>query len=184
LLNFINVFFDALLLFWAYPLAVYVRFNVLDGQWHSDLFARHYYIMAFGYSVLSVFIYAVLKLYESQRIRGIYNKLILIALVNGISILCLGTFFYIIRLSEFPRMVLFLYWLFATAAVITKHVVVSILLRYYRGRGYNQKHILVVGNGMLAHQYMQDVKANPAMGYIVDGYVSAVEREELGRWNE
>lgn len=181
ILNFINVFLDALLLFLAYPLAVYVRFNILNGQWGLDLLAPEYYIIAAAYSVLSVFIYTVLKLYTSHRVNRIYNKLILVTFVNAVSMLCLGTFLYTTRLMDFSRMVLLLYWLIGSMGVAIKHLVVSLILRYYRKLGYNQKHVLVVGNGKLAHQYIMDIKANPDMGYKVDGYVSAVKREELGK---
>ena len=41
------------------------------------------------------------------------------------------------------------------------------------------RHVVVVGNGHLAAQYIQYIRENPQTGYVVDGYLSAHRKEEL-----
>ena len=78
-------------------------------------------------------------------------------------------------------MALFFFWALSSASILGKRACVRAVLRHYRKLGYNQKHVVVVGNGHFAHQYVQDVKANPHMGFTVDGYLSRAPRPELGK---
>lgn len=81
----------------------------------------------------------------------------------------------------FSRLALFFFWALSSASILGKRACVRAVLRHYRKLGYNQKHVVVVGNGHFAHQYVQDVKANPHMGFTVDGYLSRAPRPELGK---
>ena len=88
---------------------------------------------------------------------------------------------YVTRLVDVSRLANVFFWFFSSLFVIFKRVAIRAVLRYYRKLGYNQKHVIVVGNGHFAHQYVQDVKDHPQMGFTVDGYVSKTERPILGR---
>ena len=46
------------------------------------------------------------------------------------------------------------------------------LLRYYRQRGYNLKHVLIVGTGPMARRYLNKIRTNKELGYQAMGYVS------------
>ena len=41
--------------------------------------------------------------------------------------------------------------------------------------------MILVGNGHFAQQYLQDIQANPHMGFTMDGYVSGEARPGLGK---
>ena len=43
------------------------------------------------------------------------------------------------------------------------------LLQYFRRKGYNLKHILLVGYSRAAEEYITRIKANPQWGYVVRG---------------
>lgn len=44
-----------------------------------------------------------------------------------------------------------------------------------------QEHYILVGNGRQAKQYLQDIANAPYSGIVIDGYVSKVEKPELGK---
>ena len=46
-----------------------------------------------------------------------------------------------------------------------------LLLRRYRRMGYNQKHVVLVGDGPMARTYLKRVNVDRNLGYQVDGYV-------------
>ena len=81
---------------------------------------------------------------------------------------------------DFSRTALVLFWIISSALVIIKHGVLRFILHFYRKKGYNLKHVAVVGNGKTAKRYYKDVKDHPEFGYKIAGYFSAKEREELG----
>lgn len=180
-LNFLNITSDAFLLFASYSLAMFVRVDVLGGDVRLPLTSWPYQLMAAGCALAVVFVYYILKMYSSYRLKSAPGEVLKVMLVNGIAALAVMAFFYISRITEFPRLAVFLFWLFSSLLVITKRTVCWAILRHYRSLGYNQKHVAVVGNGHLAKQYIMDILANPHQGITIDGYISGVEKPELGR---
>ncbi len=182
LINFLNMLTDVALVFAAYLAAMYVRFEVLNGRRGLDLMSAQYLWMALAYSLIVVVVYNVAGLYAPRRYKNPASVLTLILLSNGVTLLGLMAFFYVTRLMDFPRLAVALYWLFSSLLVAAKHMAGRTLVQYYRRRGYNQKHVIVVGDGALAAQYARDIAANPQMGFTLDGYVGAPRRRGLGLW--
>ena len=180
-LNFLNIASDFLLITLSYPLAVYTRLELLNGKTHMLLLSLPYYILAGCCALLTVFVYYILGLYSSQRLKQNTGDLFQVPLVNGIVTLGAMALLYLTRIMEFPRLAMVLFWIFSSLLVIVKRTLCWTILRRYRSLGYNQKHIAIVGNGHLAKQYLQGVKENPQLGISVIGYVSKAERPELGK---
>lgn len=179
-LNFLNIASDFLLITLSYPLAMYIRLELLNGETQMPLLSPPYYVMAGCCALLTVFIYYILGLYSSQRLKQNTGGLFHIPLVNGIVSLGAMALLYLTRIMEFPRLAVVLFWLFSSLLVIAKRTLCWALLRYYRSQGYNQKYVAIVGNGHLAKQYLQNIQENPQIGIHSIGYVSKVERPELG----
>ena len=180
IINFLNITSDALLIFAAYFVALYVRFEVLNGHRGLDILATPYLLIAAGISLAIVVVYRILRMYGSYRFKSGGDEILTILLVNGIAALALMAAMYLTRTMEFPRLVMLLFWLFSSLFVIAKRTIGRAILRHYRALGYNQKHVVIVGNGHLVQQYLKDIKAKPQLGITVDGYISGVPRAELG----
>ena len=73
---------------------------------------------------------------------------------------------------HYSRLALAAAFLFAAAGLSVKRVILRKLLRRYRQKGYNQKHVLVVGGGKLARRYVREIQADRELGYRADGYVA------------
>lgn len=182
IINLLNMLTDVLLIFLSYLLAVYVRFEILNGQRGTvDLLSGVYLLAAGAFSLLAAFIYYLLQMYSSYRLKSHPGEAFKVLLVNAVASLSIMAFFYLTRITDFPRLAVFLFWMFSSLFVITKRNILWAMLWHYRSLGYNQKHVAIVGNGHLARQYLEDVRENPQLGVSVDGYVSGVERPELGR---
>lgn len=181
LLNFINMLMDAVIVFTSYWMAVWTRFYVLDGKWGMDILSINFLMIIAGYSVIIVLLFYAFQLYGSFRYKSIGTEGATILALNGVGTLALMAFAYVFRLGEFPRLIWLLFWLFSTILLIVKRISTRSILKYYRALGYNQKFVIVVGNGKLAHQYIKDITEQTWLGFQVLGYVSAVEREELGK---
>ena len=172
-INFLNITSDAFLIFASFYLALYVRFEFLHGHTSLELFSARYLLIVAGYSLLVVLVYAALKMYGSYRFKESGSEIATILLVNAVAVLGFMAFLYATRVMEFPRLAVFLFWLLSSAAVIGKRLIGRGILRHYRKLGYNQKHMLLVGSGPLARQYLADIAAEPHLGVTVDGYLRA-----------
>lgn len=172
---------DAIIIFLSYLLAVCFRFCVMDGQWGMDICSPIFMITIGIYSIAVVLLFYAFQLYGSFRYKSIGSEGTIILGLNGVGTLVLMSIAYLLRIAEFSRLVLLFFWIFSCALLIAKRVVIRSILRYYRALGYNQKFVIVVGNGKIANQYIRDVNAQTWLGFQVLGYVSAIERAELGK---
>lgn len=172
---------DAFLIYISYFIAVFFRFEILNGRRGIKLTSLPFQLMVIGCSLLIVFIYFILQMYGSYRMKADPKEIFKILLVNGIVTLAVMSLLYLTRTTEFPRMVVFLFGLFSSLFVILKRAIGWAVMHHYRRLGYNLKHVAIVGNGHLALQYLHDIQNNSQMGIVVDGYISKAERPELGK---
>lgn len=178
--NTFNMLSDGVLTFLSYILAVEFRFTLLDGRISIHMYNSAFVAVMLVYSAVMVLGYYLLHLYSPQRFSRVgWNNLRILS-ANAVGALMLMAAMYIVRVIDISRLAVIVFWFLSSMFVIIKHTVLHMLLRHYRARGYNQKHFVLVGNGKLAHQYLEDSRNNPYLGICVDGYVSAVERPELG----
>lgn len=180
LINGVHALTDACLIFLAYLAAMYMRFEVLNGRRGVDLMDAPYLILIAVYSAAIVLVYYVLRLYGPRRFSAPGSESLTILAVNGVGALGLMAVMYLIRQMDFPRLAVVLFWGFSSLFVIAKRTVGRALLRHYRKLGYNQKHVIVVGSGHLARQYVSDLRSEPDLGYTVDGYVGKDGHSDLG----
>ena len=180
LINFFNIVSDAGLIFLCYFAALFIRFGLMQGTVHVRDALWHAAVAA-GYSLVMVLVYCTVRLYGSYRFQDAGSEAVVILLLNAAGVTALMALLYFVRVVDFSRLALFFFWALSSASILGKRACVRAVLRHYRKLGYNQKHVVVVGNGHFAHQYVQDVKATPHMGFTVDGYLSRAPRPELGK---
>ena len=180
LINIFNMLSDCMLIYLAYFLSLFVRFVVFKGKISLALWEAPYTLITALYSFLVVFAFFLSGMYGSYRFKKAGSENISIFSINGVGIVALMAILFIMRSEDFSRGVLLLYWVISSLAVILKRYFVRKILHYYRKLGYNQKHVVIVGNGHFAYQYVEDLKNNPQLGITVDGYVSKVAKDGLG----
>lgn len=183
LLNIFNRVIDLCILFAVYMAVTYIRFDVMYGDtpklgiaWNPS-----YFNAAILYSCMTVFIYQMMGLYDPMRVKPFFSEVSKVFWSNVLSVILLTAFLYVTRLVDFSRIAIFLFLIFGTVAILVKRYAVRRVLREARKRGYNLKHVIIVGNGRLAREYVASIQANPDFGYHIKGYVSLTEREGLGK---
>ena len=182
LINGLNLLSDLALIFLSYFAALFTKYFLIENHsgdliWFSEPL---FWGVALVYSALLVLVYYFAGLYGSYRFKREESEIFTVLTINGIGVLTLMALMYLVRMSEFSRMALLLFWAYSSLFVLGKRTVARALLRHYRKLGYNQKHVVVVGSGHFARQYVEDVKRNPHMGFTVDGYVSEENCPDLG----
>ena len=182
-LNCINMMLDATLIFCAYLVATYIRFDMMYGATPAlqMVWTGKYFKIAAVYALVLVAAFYAARLYGSYRFQSQRRELWFIFWLNAAGVTALTALLYITRFADFSRLAIFLFFVFSTAFVTIKRICLRAILRYYRSRGSNQKHVILVGCGHFAGQYVQDVKARPYLGFTVDGYVGEQECPALGK---
>lgn len=183
LLNATNMLLDGILIFASYLAATYIRFDLLYGHtpalelgWDRPLL-----LVAGLYSVVIVLSFYAFKLYGSYRFQSQSRELTAICSINAMGVFVVTGILYITKVTDFSRLAIFLFFVLSIASVSLKRICLRTLLRHLRKRGYNQKHVIVVGNGHFARQYIEDVKKAPHLGFVVDGYVGRMEDPGMDR---
>jgi len=181
LFNTASVIIEILIFSASYLAATYIRFSLLGGTAETvDDFWTWYHVSAsLLYGVVIVILFAFAGLYSSMRTKRFVREAGNAVLLNLIGIVLMTAFLYFTRLSDFSRLSILLFFIISTVLILIKRVSVRAVLRHYRKKGYNIRHVLVVGGGKLARQYARSIKANPQWGYKIKGYLAEQDSDAL-----
>ena len=179
-LNLLNLLSDACLTFLSWFLACWVRYDLMGGYVSVDYTSSKYILILAAYCVVIVVFYYMLQVYSPRRYKQAGSETLPILFANAICTLALTAVFYLIRSVDVSRLAIFQFYLISSGLVILKHLTERFFLHFIRRSGFNLKHVVVVGCGLLAQQYVKNVADNPQMGFCIDGYVSDCTNTELG----
>ena len=165
LLNQFNVITDGVSVFFTLLLAFWVRFFLLPGGEISVPFS-HYVYLGLALVPIHLFTYASFSLYESFRKKRLYQELGRLCTANVLDMALLQTFLFMFKEVHFSRWTLIFFFLLNTALLGTKRFFLRYLLRHYRQKGYNLKHVLIVGAGPMARRYLDKIRADKSWATI------------------
>jgi exopolysaccharide biosynthesis polyprenyl glycosylphosphotransferase len=139
-----------------HPIQVFLATLVLAVVWHGILRSN--------------------KFYRSRRVDGLLREVMDVCLA---SLLCALSCFAWLRLvcSHSRHSIAELGFISVVFGVVSFGIFVSTrlvgraLARMFRSKGYNLRHILVVGTNQRAHSFAQDVALHPEWGYHLQGFV-------------
>lgn len=171
LLNQLHVLSDGVLVFAAVLLAHWLRFGLLGGQPAFPL--TSYIWLGLAATVLCLSTYAVQGLYDSHRSIRFHREAGRLLAGTLLDTLILITALFVFRMVEMSRWLLVFFCGLAYVLLLTKRFALRKSLQYYRRQGYNQKHVLVVGDGDMAKKYVENVRKDRNLGYQVMGYVGS-----------
>lgn len=168
--NRMHVVIDALIIIISYILAWYLRFKTnifVQDAWYLKLPA---YMQALLYIVPGYLIlYYMFQLYTPKRVQGRRLEAWNILQANLIGMLAFILVLYLIKEQNFSRFMIFLFFGINVFLEVFVRNLIRHFLRDMRRKGYNQKHIILVGYSRAAEEYIDRIKANPEWGYAVRG---------------
>lgn len=150
--------------------AYWIRFCLFDGTPSFPL--RSYLWLGAIAIVLFLATYAIAGLYASYRAIRFHREAQTLFLATILDMLILITSLFVFRLNEMSRWLLVFYCGIVYCVLVCKRAALRLTLRHYRRLGYNQKHVLVVGDGEMAAAYIRRVREDRDLGFLVDGYVA------------
>ena len=142
---------------------------------------------AFLFAAVTVLGYQIAKLFDSVRGKSFLFEVKWVLFVNAVAVMGGGMMLYLLRLTDFSRAALALFYVLASTLVLAKRILVRVVLSRYRSKGYNLKHVILIGSGPLAKKYAGTIHSAPQYGYVIDGYIGnncAIEGLTcLGSWD-
>lgn len=175
-LNHFHVLLDALVIICSYALAWFI----VNATLWFDVTAENKNAMAAVYLAAGMAIvpfylllYAFFQLYTPKRVQSRRVELANIVKANVIGLLCIALILYLCRKNEYfrnfssPMLMLFFAINIMSEALIRN--LLRMGLRSLRSKGYNQKHLLLVGYSRAAEGFIDRVRLNPEWGYNIRG---------------
>lgn len=170
--NRLHIILDAIIVAASYIFAWYLRFK--SGFMYIDPTAGYYsretyftalYIIVPGY----IFVYYLFNLYTSKRVQRRKTEFYNIIKANTIGILLLMVCFFIIKMPDFSRPMLVVFYIINIVLETASRNFIRYFLHMIRNKGYNVKYILLVGYSRAAEEYINRIESNPQWGYVVRG---------------
>ena len=158
------------IIFCSMPAAFIVKFKILAPNQVGRLPLQSYLRLMAVVTPVYVLIYFLNSVYDPKRTSRIKHECFAIFKANvvGIGALIIGIYV-IIKDINYARSVLGLFFFINVFVTMAFRVVLRKSLRYARKRGYNQKHILLVGYSEAAEAFIERIVGNPQWGYSVFG---------------
>ena len=176
----LNIAIDIVLIVLAYYFSVFIRFVVMDGRVSLELWDLPFGLIALCYAIAVTGIYNVIGIYRMNHRRKKTSKILPMFICNLLALTVMASFLFVMRLEDFSRGVLVALVLTSTAFTRLHLYITGRIIDYRIRKGYHQKHVIIFGNGHLAHEFKIAADADPSLGIVVDGYVSKTPRPELG----
>lgn len=173
--NRLHVVLDGLVVIISYALAWWLKLSGIFANNQVGVLSFEFYMKALIFIVpLYLLLYYAFNLYTPKRVQGRRLELSNIIMANTVGILIVfAGFFLVLSYTEeaknFSRSMFAYFYIFNVVLEEVERLVVRGFLRSIRRRGYNQKHILLVGYSKAAEQYIDRIKQNPQWGYNIRG---------------
>ena len=170
--NRMHVAMDAVITATSYTLAYILRFYVFNA---SDtgvgiLPAKDYFSVLVFLIPAYVLIYFGCNVYGPKRTGKQRREIGSIIQANTIGMALLIIILYLfVREIHYSRSMMAIFYVLNIVITTFSRIVLRKVLRSMRKRGYNLKHVLVVGYSRAAESYIDRLQWNPQWGYVVCG---------------
>ena len=169
--NGLNMVLDGLLVILSYAGASLFWLEVISKSTNIGELSTQTFWLATGYAVFFLLVLSLFGFYNTTRIRRIDWKIKTIWKAETISVLFVTALFYVLRLEDFSRGVVGIFYILCFLLLSGKYVAMRLLSRKIRAQGVNVKYVLVIGTGPLAARYQQDLEEHPDLGMKIRGFI-------------
>ncbi|MDO4343694.1 MAG: undecaprenyl-phosphate glucose phosphotransferase [Eubacteriales bacterium] len=167
--NRLHVLIDALIIVGSYVLAWFIQIKILTDAGTGVLPVEVYMSVLFPLVPGMLLMYAAFNLYTSKRVQGRRLEYGNIIKANLMGVLIFLALTMLVKQVNFSRGVVLTFFALNTFFDLVARVIIRKILMNIRRRGMNIKHILLVGYGSAAREYIDRILENPQWGYKVHG---------------
>ena len=167
--NRLHVLIDALIVIGSYLLAWFLQIKILTAPGTGVYSDAVYMLVLLPLVPGMLLLYSAFNLYTPKRVQGRRLEYGNVIKANLLGLLIFLAMTMAVKKIDFSRGVVFTFFALNVTTDIIARVIIRGLLRDMRRRGMNLKHILLVGYGQAAREYIDRILENPQWGYRVLG---------------
>ena len=170
LFNRIHVILDMLVIAGTYILAWYIKFEWFNDENTVLSLTKETYYAALVFLVPAyAVLYYAMGLYQSKRYCGMFRESWNIIEANAIGLGIFIAVLYVLKKIDFSRSMFAIFYCISTLLEIVSRIVLRTILKSLRKKGYNIKHIILIGYSRACEKYISLIQENPQWGYVVCG---------------
>lgn len=164
-LNRAHVIVDGLIIAGSYIVSYFIIKDPSIGQYSQEEYFKYliYVVPAF------LFLYYMMQLYTSRRALKLWDEFIDIFEANVLGVLGLYVLLFVVNKGDYSRKLTVIFFAINVVATTVAHGLLRKFLQFIRKKGYNIKHILLVGYSRAAEGYINRILDNPQWGYVIAG---------------
>ncbi len=185
LFNQLNVLSDAVISIVAVVFSYLLVFYLLVFERNYPLV--DYIKLALLFVPVQLFTFGCIGLYDSYRTSTFGKELVRIIEAFFIDGLIMIAMLYIVKIINFSRWALAIFLMLDILMVSVKRLILRKTLKRFREKGYNKKHVVLIGGGDTARHYLETIRREKQMGFECAGYIadeSDIDAEYLGSFSE
>ncbi len=173
--------FDLLIISVLWLAAYWLRFNTDWIPLYNGVPPiKPYLLLILPILIVWVFIFKAFNLYRPRRITSHLGEILDIAKACSTAVVVLIAITFFVKKFEFSRVVFIYFWVLSILVLSMSRALFRESLRFFRRLGYNQRHIIIVGDGVLARNLIMKLKGHPELGLNVVGLLSS-RPERVGK---
>lgn len=170
--NRLHVLIDALVVVASWMLAWVIQFKIFSET--TGLTFGQYMVVLILLVPVYLMLYMAFSLYTTKSVRRKQVELGKIAQANTIGLLIFLAAMYLIRSTSeitdnYSRRMLFFFYVINILLEALVRNCIRLALQRLRKKGFNQKHMILVGYSRATEEYIDRIKANPEWGYEIMG---------------
>lgn len=186
LLNRFNAVSDIIILFISMTLAYLIRFYVFSPD--TEYVKLTTYIEFSTIIIpINLIVFNFFNLYHSFRTTRFIKEFSQIIKSNTIITAIILSLLFTLKLVHISRWVIVIFYFVNIILIIIKRLILRKVLSNMRSKGLNLKHIIIVGAGNIANEYLDVLEKNKNFGFSYFGYVSDsydFKGEKLGNYSD
>ena len=167
--NRLHVLIDALIVASSYILAWFIQIQLLTPEHEGVLPIEVYMLVLLPLVPGMLLLYSAFNLYTPKRVQGRKREVGNIVKANGMGFILLLAFTMLFKQMDFSRGLVFTFFGLNIILEVWVRLAIRETLRKIRKKGMNLKHILLVGYGHSAREYIDRIRENPEWGYNILG---------------
>lgn len=171
-LNRFHVVMDACIIIISYVLAYFIRLEsglFPVGAETERLSTTTYMLPLIMIVPAYLILYLAFQLYMPKRVQGRRLEFSNIIKANTVGLAIFIVVLYLIEMPHFSRWMIAIFYVINIGLETLGRNAIRYVLRSFREKGFNLKHILLVGYSRAAEGYIDRIQANPQWGYVVRG---------------
>lgn len=169
--NRLHLVMDALIVVISYIMAWALHYKVFNSFGpEAGILSLEQYMKTLSLIVPAyILLYFYCHVYTPRRTSSCFREVYNIICANTVGLIGVIAVLSIIKQNDYSRKMFFIFYVLNIFITAMSRLILRKTLRSFRAKGYNLKHVLLVGYSRAAEEYVDRILGNAEWGYVVCG---------------